>query len=384
MAKKDDDPIGIGLVGFGAVGRIHTLCYREIPHIYPENLPEIKLVAVCTSRSETAERAASLGGFEFGTSDLSAMLEREDVTVVDCSAPNFLHEGIVLQALKAGKHVYCEKPLALNVGEAGRMCEAAEKTGVRTGMTYNFRFIPALMRAKRMIDDGDLGEIYSFQAEYLHTGYQDPGKPMSWKLRQETAGGGSLIDLGSHLIDLVRHLLGEFRSIRAVTRTYIPKRPTAPGADQQEDVTVDDEAWLHAELVSGAFGSIVTSRFATGTLDDLNLEIYGRKGALSFRLMDANWLYWFDAAQPGGDLGGLQGWTRIETVQHYPGAAIPTPRSIIGWHRTHAENQYRFLKSLQEGTAPDPSFIDGLKAQVVLEAAYSSAQSGNWVSLSPS
>jgi predicted dehydrogenase len=143
--------------------------------------------------------------------------------------------------------VYCEKPLALNGEEARQIAAAAEKQGVQVGLTFNFRFVPALMRARRLIEEGLLGEVYSFRAEYLHTGYQDPARPMSWRMRRELSGGGALVDLGSHVIDLVRHLLGEFASVRAVMHTYIDRRPAHRGSGESVPVTVDDAAYSSAE-----------------------------------------------------------------------------------------------------------------------------------------
>jgi predicted dehydrogenase len=371
--------IGIGLLGYGGIGKIHTYCYRQLPLLYPGKLPEIVLEGVCTSRAETADRAASSGGFRRGFSDLGELLQQEEVNVVDCCLPNFLHRDALIRAFEAGKHVYCEKPLALDGEEARQITAAAAEHGVQVGMTFNYRFVPALMRAKQLIDEGRLGRVYSFRAEYLHTGYQDPNRPMSWRMRKELSGGGALVDLGSHLIDLIRHLLGELAAVRGTFKTYIDQRPVGKKSRDRDEVTVDDAAWLEVRMRDGGFGTIEVSRFATGALDDLNLEIYGEKAAVMFRLMDANWLYWYDAARPGGSLGGERGWTRLETVQQYPGAALPPPRSIVGWTRTHAENQYSFLEAVSRGKASQPGALDGLRCQLIMDAAYRSAGTGSWV-----
>jgi predicted dehydrogenase len=376
--------IGIGLLGYGGIGKIHTLGYRDLPLLYPGGLPEIVLEGVCTSKEDTAGRAAREGGFRKGFSDLGELLSRQEVNVVDCCLPNFLHRQALLQALEAGKHVYCEKPLALNGEEARQIAAVVERQGVQLGLTFNFRFVPALMRARQLIEEGLLGEVYSFRAEYLHTGYQDPARPMSWRMRRELSGGGALVDLGSHVIDLIRHLLGEFASVRAVMHTYIGRRPVRRGSADSEPVTVDDAAWLEVRLQSGGIGTIEVSRFATGALDDLNIQVHGQKAALMFRLMDANWLYWFDATRPSGPAGGERGWTRLETVQHNPGASQPPPRSILGWTRTHTENQYAFLKAVSEGREPRPGAVDGLRCQLIMDAAYSSAENGQWVAVQQS
>ncbi len=374
------DTIGIGMVGYGMIGRVHSLGYRELPLLYPRQLPTICLAAVCTSRPETAQAAAAAeAGFGAWGSGLADLLARSDVQVVDCVTPNYLHRPTVLAAIAAGKHVYCEKPLALNGAEARELATAAERAGVHVGMTFNYRFVPAVMRAKQLLEDGALGEVYSFRADFLHGGYQDPKRPLSWRMRREQAGGGALVDLGSHAIDLVRYLLGEFAAVRATTHTYIKERPLSAGSAELGPVTVDDAAWVQARLAGGAIGTLEVSRYATGTLDDLRLEIYGQHGSLRFDLMDANWLYWYDARRPAEPLGGERGWLRLETVQRYPGAAAPPARTIIGWTRTHAENENAFLRAVAQGTRPQPDIVDGLRTQLVLDAAYASAASGEWV-----
>jgi predicted dehydrogenase len=371
--------IGIGLLGYGAIGKVHTLSYKDIPLLYPGRLPEIRLAGVCTRSADSARAAAQQGGFAGWHTEASALIRDEAVNVIDCSLPNYLHREMLLQALAARKPVYCEKPLALNADEARELVQAAHRAGVQVGVTFNLRFIPALMQARELIAQGALGRIYSFHAEYLHTGYQNPERPMSWRLRKEQSGGGALVDLGAHVIDLVRHLLGEFEAVRALLKTYIRERPAALGSRTQEAVTVEDAAWLEARLASGAIGTIEATRFATGALDDLNIEIYGEKGALKFCLMDANWLFWFDASR-----SGERGWTRLETVQHYPGAAIPPPRSFLGWTRTHAENQFQFLRALLEDSQVQPDIIDGLRAQLIMDAAYRSAETGGWTPVADS
>ncbi len=371
--------IGIGLVGYGYIGRVHTLSYRELPLYYPEAFSKLSLAAVCTSRKETAQAAAAEGGYSSWFTDVGELVSDSGVTVVDCSTPNHQHRQTLLAAIAARKHIYCEKPLALDGAEAREIAREAQKAGVSVGITFNFRFVPALMRAKQMIAAGLLGEIYTFRAEYYHSGYVDPQRPLVWRMKKELSGGGALVDLGSHLIDLVRHLMGEIESVRAVTKIYIPQRPIEPGSQTLGEVTVDDAAWLQVRLAGGNLGTIEVSRYATGSLDDLNLEIFGSKGALRFNLMDANWLYWFDAGKAGGFLGGDRGWTRLETVQHYKGAAVPPARSILGWTRTHAECQAAFLRAVADGREPEPGIRDGLATQLVLDAAYASARSDTWV-----
>ena len=375
------DTIGIAMVGYGMIGRVHSLGYRDLPLYYPGQFPAPRLAAVCTSRPETAQAAAQEAGFAAWTSDLNALLALPGVDVVDCSVPNDQHKEVILAAIAAGKHVYCEKPLAMNGAEAREIARAAQVGGVHFGMTFNYRFIPAIMRARQLIESGALGQIYSYHAVFYHSGYQDPNRPLVWRMRRERSGGGALVDLGSHIIDLMRYLLGEYEMVRCVTQTYVKERPVRAGSNQLAPVTVDDAAWLQARHATGAFGTLEVSRYATGTLDDLRFEIFGRHGALRFDLMDPNWLYYYDASRPAEPLGGERGWARLETVQSYPGAASPPARTVLGWTRTHAENQAAFLRAVAAGQEPVPGLVDGLRTQFVLDAAYASAESGEWVTV---
>jgi len=202
---------------------------------------------------------------------------------------------------------------------------------------------------------------------------------MGWKLRRSQAGGGALTDLGSHIIDLIRYLLGEFSQVLASTHTYVTERPTASGSSQRERVDVDDAAWVQAKLANGAVGTLFATRVATGAVDDLNVEVYGQRGALRFSLMDPNWLYAYDQTAPDSLLGGPRGWTRYETIQRYPSAATPPGRAVLGWNRTHAQNLFAFLTALVKDEEPVPGIIDGLRVHEVVDAAYASATTGTWV-----
>lgn len=369
--------LGIGLIGFGMIGKVHTLAYREIPYYYPHSLPPVQLAAVCTSRTESAQRAALEGGFGAWTTNVDELVARDDVQVVDVCLPNDAHRPAILAAIRAGKHVIVDKPLALNANEAMEIADAAHKANVRVGMVSNYRFVPALLLAKKLTGQGALGQIYHFHLDYLHTGYQNPNRPMSWRLRRNQSGGGALVDLGSHVIDLARALLGDFETVQATTRTYIESRPISANSDQREAVDVDDVTWVQAKMKNGASGSLFVTRFATGAVDDLTVQIYGERGALKFSLQDANVLQWYDADASTE----MQGWTRLPTGTQYPGAVVPPPRSILGWNRTHAENIYQFLRTLVENKPFAPDVTDGVRVHQIIDAAYESAASHGWVAI---
>jgi len=369
------DKVTIAMAGFGSIGRIHQLAWADIPYIYPGILPQIHLKGVCRSSYRRAEETVRSSGFEKAYRDYDDLLADPEVDVVDLVTPNAGHREQILKAMKAGKHLLCEKPLVLNASEALELEKAALNSQVRIGMIFNYRFIPAIMKAREMITEGLLGEVYSFRGEYFHTGYQNPRRPYSWRMDFNQSGGGALADLGIHVIDLVRYLLGDFDSVRSDLKTYITERPLPGGGSETGQVTVDDAAWMQCRLISGAMGSIEVSRFATGTLDDLNLTVYGSRGAFCFKLMEPNFLMWFD------EKNRSRGWSRIETLQTYPDAVIPAPRSVIGWTRFHTENQYRFLKSILENREFSPSLADGAAAQYILDAAYKSARTGAYTQI---
>jgi predicted dehydrogenase len=366
------------MLGYGMIGRLHSLNYRAIPFLYPDVIRTPTLHTVVTSREETAQTARTEAGYLNATTDHSAVFDNPEIDVVDVSLPNGMHRPMVERALAAGKHVYCEKPLAGTIEDARAIARTVESSGTnaRFGMVFQYRFIPAIIRAHQLIAEGRLGRVFTYRAEYLHSGYQNPERPLSWRMKKEEGGSGALGDLGSHVIDLVRYLIGEFSSLQGHLETFISERPVAKGASEKGEVTVDDVAWIRARMADGSIGTIEVSRFATGTLDDLRIWIYGEKGAIKFDLMDPSFLYFFDESKSGGDYGGDRGWERIETVSYYPGARTPPARAPIGWSRSHGENQFRFLQAVSEGRDPSPNIVDGLRTQLVIDAVEHSAHDG--------
>ena len=371
---------GAAVIGYGFIGKVHTYSYLNLPLLYDPPPAQVRLVGVCTSRPETCAAAARQAGFAHCTTDYRQLLARDDVHLVNCCTPNHLHRQLLLDALAAGKHLYCDKPLALNGAEALEIWQAARQSRLTCQITFNYRFVPAVMRAHQLIAEGFLGRVFTFRFRYLHAGYTDPERPMNWRLDAARSGGGALVDLGSHAIDLLRHLLGEVRRVWGVTCTQIKERPVAPGAAQRVPVTVDDLALAHVELESGALGTLEASRLATGSVDSLSFEIHGDRGALAFHLDDPEWLLAYDATTPDSPLGGRRGWTRLECLQRYPApASLPPGRCTPGWLRFHVASLHAFVANAAAGKPGDPSFADGLAAHRVIDAIYRSSQQGAWV-----
>jgi predicted dehydrogenase len=373
--------LNIGMIGYGGIGRVHVMAYRTIPFHYGFAADRINIVGVATTRPETARKAAQEIGCEVWTDDYRELLGREDVDVVDICVPNNAHEEIVTAAAAAGKHIYCEKPLAMNVTEGKRMVAAAEAASVKTQVTFNFRFFPAITRARQLVEAGFLGRVFSFRGRYYRSSYIDANKPLSWRLSREISGGGALFDLGSHVLDLLYYLLGDFGAMQATLDTLIRERPVSPGSSQKGRVDVDDIALLHLRMADGALGLVEISRMGTGLPNDLQIEIYGDRGALRFSSADPSWLEVYDTRDPGQPLGGMRGFRKLETVQRHNGQKAPDWSMPPTFVRSHAECQYQFLRAIWEDRPGSPDLEDGLRVQEAMEAAVRSSAEERWVTV---
>jgi levoglucosan dehydrogenase len=341
----------------------------------------INIIGVATSSPDSARRAAEEIGCDFCTGDYHELLARKDIDIVDCCAPNYLHEEVLVAAAQAGKHIYCEKPLAMNVAEARRINRAVEEAGVKGQMTFNFRFIPAILRARQLMDEGFVGRVFSFRGRYYRSSYINADKPLTWRLQKQFTGGGALFDLGSHILDLIYYLLGDFGSVQAVLDTLIKERPVSAGKPDKQTVDVDDIALLHARMANGVLGIVEVSRMGTGATNDLVVEIFGDQGAIRFDVTNPSWLEVYDARDKQEPYGGMRGFRKVETVQRYPGQKAPDWTMTPSFVRGHAECQYQFLRAIWDGTPASPSIADGLHIQEVMEAAVRSSDENRWVNV---
>jgi predicted dehydrogenase len=335
-------------------------------------------------------------GFLCAVTDFRELVARDDIDLIHICTPNDAHREAVVAALRAGKHVYCDKPLALDVAEAEEICSLAQTVPTVQQMTFNYRFVPAILRARQLVEAGFLGELFQFRAAYLHAGYTDPKRPYSWRTDLARSGGGAIADLGAHVIDLVRFLVGpgtgvtrggEFAEVSASLQTLILERPD-PKTGAMRRVDVDDVALAQCRLEGGAFGTLEASRFATGVQDELRLELHGSKGALRFNLMEPNWLDAYDATRPEVPLGGERGFTRIESVTRYARPyALGATKNTVGWLNFHIQSLFDCVNNiaLKEAGMPishgSPTFADGLATQRVISACQRSARDGGWVAV---
>jgi predicted dehydrogenase len=363
-------PLGVAAIGYAFMGKAHSNAWRNVASFFDVPAFEQK-VLVGRDAAAVAEAAAKYGWAESAT-DWRTVIERDDIDIVDICAPGWMHADIAIAALEAGKHVLVEKPLANTLAEAELMTAAAAKArakGVQSMIGFNYRRVPALALARELIAEGRLGTVRHVRAAYLQDWLSDAQAPMTWRLRKETAGSGALGDIASHAIDQVQYLSGQtVTEATGTLKTFILERP---GGDGMEEVNVDDTAWATFWLTGNMGASVEASRVATGQKNSLRIEVYGSKGALTFDLENLNELGFLDATLPVRE----QGFRRIlvnEPEHPYLQAWWPQGH-IIGWEHTFTHQVRDFLLAIKDGTAPSPSFEEGLQVQRVLAAVEESA-----------
>ncbi|MFF6809751.1 Gfo/Idh/MocA family protein [Streptomyces sp. NPDC012403] len=383
-AQTGKPPLRIGMVGYAFMGAAHSQGWRTAGRVF--DLPMSPDMAVICGRDADAVRAAAdRHGWAEAETDWRALVERDDIDLVDICTPGDSHAEIALAALAAGKHVLCEKPLANSVEEAEAMTRAAEEARARGQLAmvgFNYRRVPATALARRMVAEGRIGRLRHVRVAYLQDWLVDPQFPLTWRLRREHAGSGSLGDLGAHIVDLAQYLAGErLAGVSALTETFVRERPlpTAPSAGLAAvsaagtgQVTVDDAALFTGRFTSGALASFEATRYATGRKNALRIELNGERGSLAFDLERLNELEYHDGTEPGTHAG----FRRIlvtEPDHPYLEAWWP-PGHGLGYEHTFVHQARDLVHAVAEGRGPEPSFADGLQVQRVLAAVEESAE----------
>lgn len=374
--------IGIGIVGYGGVAQVHAMAYGAIPFHYGLQSDTFKIVGVADNNPKARDIATQETKCATWTTDYHELLACEDVDLVDICVPNHLHEEVILAAAAAGKHIFCEKPLAMDVSQGQRIVTAVEQAGVKNQLNFNFRYYPAVTRARQLIAEGFLGRVFSFRGCFYRSSYINPDKPLSWRLKKDIAGGGALFDLGSHVLDLIYYLLGDFGSVQATVDTLIKERPVVSGSKERGPVDVDDIVLMQVRMANDTLGSIEISRMGTGATNDMKLEIFGEKGAIRFSAEEPSWLEVFDVRDSDQPTGGMSGFRKVQSVGRFEGHKVPDWSMAPGFVTTFAESQYKFLKAVSEDTQPAPTFKDGLHIQEVMQATLLSSDEKRWVSIS--
>jgi predicted dehydrogenase len=382
MEKRE---IGVGLVGYKFMGRAHSNAYRQVAHFFDVD-PAPRMTVICGRDEASVREAAENLGWESYETDYHDLIARDDVELVDVVTPGNTHREIVLAALEAGKHVLCEKPLANSLSEAREMVTAARNAGTVNMVCFNYRRAPAVQLARKLVEDGRLGEIRHWRATYLQDFIMDPSFPLIWRLKKEVSGSGALGDIGAHIIDLAQFVVGPISEVTGMTQTFIKERPleepseggglSASGGTETGEVTVDDAAAFLARFENGAIGTFEATRFAAGRRNQNSFEINGSKGSVAFDLERMNELEVF-FTDDDADVQGFRTVNVTEPDHPYTGAWWP-PGHILGYEHTFVHTIKDLMDGIKRGESPAPTFEDGYRCQAVLDAVERSAASGQW------
>jgi predicted dehydrogenase len=374
--------IGVGVLGY-SIGRAHAHAWRNVAEVYHPLKLVPRLVAISGRTKDVVDFEAKKYGYDKVYYDWEKVVRDEDVEIVDNCLPVSLHPEPMILAAKLGKSLFCEKPLARRAADAKRMLDAAEKAKVKHMVGYNYRFMPAITLARKMIVDGALGDVLHFKGSYLTTnsGYDSPDAPMRWQFRSETSGYGALSDLGTHALDLARYLVGEVSSVASAMATYIPERPEAEGSRKKGKVDIDDLTVATMKFKNGALGTLDTSWLMPGRMDYLAFEVYGTKGALRFNLERINELDVFITEKDPGTSGFRT--LNVLTKEHpYMKQYWPNQGGGFGWDHSFVNEFHHYLVCLSEGTPIGPqgaTFLDGYRNCQIMDAIAESARSERWV-----
>ena len=383
--------LNVAMIGGGFMGKAHAMAYAAMPMFFwpAPAIPHRKVVVDLTEGA--AQDARDRFGFDEASSDWKATVNRTDIDIVDICTPNNAHAEIAIEALKAGKHVLCEKPLASTLEESVAMVKAARASGATTMVAFNYRRTPAVALAKKFIEEGKIGDVINFRGTYLQDWSADPNGPLSWRFQKSIAGSGAVGDIGTHVVDMAHYLVGPIDTVQAITPTYVKTRPIQQGgvdklgaSDKSSDaerapVDVDDEVMSMVRFKSGAIGSIEATRNAWGRNNFLTLEIHGTKGSILFNYERRDELQVMFADDPGE----ARGFRTIYTGPAHPyGEGLwPIPALGIGYGETKIIECYDFCKAIVEGTQPSPNFEEALLTEKVADALLRSGETGAWESI---
>lgn len=363
----------VAVIGHRFMGRAHASAWRQVRHFFP--LPRQPVLQVICGRDHAATRAAAetLGFLEAATS-WEEVVRRPDIDVVDICTSVALHRPMAVAAAAAGKAVFCEKPLARDAAEAEEMLAAVRRAGVTHMLCHNYRRVPAVALARRLIAEGRVGRVHHFRGVYLNDRLVDPQAPRTWRHDRAQAGGGAVTDLGSHMVDLCRFLVGEITDVAADLRTFVAERPL-PGGGGTAPVDVDDAATALLRFEGGAMGTLEVSRFGTGHRNHNRFEINGSAGSVAFDLERLNELELFDRAD--GSAAGFR--TILVTERDHPYMAAWWPSGhVLGWEHTFIHAVRDLIHAIASGQPVNPDFEDGLRAQRVIDAIQRAAGSRRW------
>jgi predicted dehydrogenase len=374
----------VGLIGYRFMGRAHSNAWRQAPKFFKLKA-NVEMHTLCGRDAAGVQAARPQLGWQHAVTDWREIVESPLIDIVDIATPTFSHAEIAIAAAKHGKHVLCEKPLGLNLKDCIAVYDAVKKAKVVHMVMHNYRRIPAIVLAKRMLDEGALGQIRHFRARYAQDRLADPEFPLDWRLQKETSGSGVHSDINSHIIDLARYLVGEFTQVCGLVHTFVPERPRADllaqGTRKLGKVTAPDSAVFIGWMQGGVMANLEATRYALGRRNQITIEINGSKGSLYFDFEDMNRLKFYN----GDDPKDRQGFrdilvTQRDNVQPYVANWWP-PGHGLGYEHTFVHAMADFVDACAEGKSVQPTFEDGLKNQRVLTAVEESSAKGKWVKL---
>lgn len=387
MVKKGRmgmDKINIAVIGHKFMGRAHTYAYTALPIFFSPGVEVVKKM-LC-SNEDSVKDMASRWGYEKAVFNWEEAVNDPEIDVIDIAAPSSIHAAVAIAAAKAGKHVFCEKPLSLDLKDAQEMTEVVKKAGVVNMIGFNYRRVPALAFAKKLIEEGKLGKIMHFRGVYQQDWLTDPDYPIVWRLQKKEAGYGSHGDMGAHVVDMARFLVGDIQEVCCQQRTFLTKRPLVAEADglvakassEMGTVDVDDaSAFMFCFQGSDAMGYCETTRNGTGHKNQNRIEVSGTKGAIIFDMERMCELSYYCVDDEGG---GTEGFRTINIGNaHHPYMENWWPAGHnIGYGDTFVNQAFDFITAIKNGEFAHPDFEDGLKCQMVLEAAQRSCESRRW------
>ena len=380
MTKKQ---FRVGMIGYGFMGRAHTNAYKQVGQFFPSDT-QVVLKAACARNETEIKKFADQWGYESTETDWRKLVERKDIDAVDICVPNNLHAEIALAAAANGKAILCEKPLAMNAAEGRKMVEAVEKAKVPNIVWYNYRRIPAVSLAKKLIDEGRLGKVFHYRAKFLQDWTIKADLPQGgqglWRLDIAAAGAGVSGDLLAHCIDTAVWMNGGMTDVCAMTETFVKERMhTQTG--KVEKVGIDDACTFFGKFANGSLANFESTRYARGHKAQYTLEINGEYMSLFWDLHDLHRLQVFDYK----DDGPIRGWKSVHVTDNSPDhpymANWWVPGLAIGYDSSFTHQVADFLTGLSSGKPAGPTFRDAMETQLILDAILDSAKSKQWVSV---
>ncbi|MCA9266964.1 MAG: Gfo/Idh/MocA family oxidoreductase [Planctomycetales bacterium] len=377
MSKR----LNIGMIGYGFMGRAHSNGYRRVPNFFPDLEVQPVLKAACARSKDAIQKFADTWGYESIETDWRALIDRKDIDAIDVCVPNNLHKEISLAAAAAGKAILCEKPLAMNVAEGEEMCQAVESAKVQNTVWYNYRRVPAVTLAKQLVDEGRLGKIFHYRANFLQDWTISEDLPQGgaalWRLDAAAAGSGVTGDLLAHCIDTALWINGGIADVTAMTETFIKERQHQLTGKKQA-VTIDDACSFMCHFSNGSLGLFESTRYARGHKALYTFEINGANASIKWDLHDLHRLQYFDHR----DEGKLRGWRSIHVTDHDGSHPYMdkwwVPGLQIGYEHSFVHQVADFMAAYAKGEPCGPTFRDALETQKVCDAVLASAKGHSW------